>query len=420
MKTGIVKVVTVLAWRNLWRNYRRTGIMLAAITIGIWAMIFMTALMRGMVDDMLVNGIRQLPGEIKIQHINYRDDPSINNSIESTDSADWQPLVDAIRTHGGIDWTSRIRVPAVISSEYETRGITLVGIDPASEADIGFDPDTIIEGRYLEDVDDKGVIIGQKLAERLDTRLGKRVVIMSQDPDNNIADSGFRVVGIYKAKLAGQEEQFIYSGRRTLQTMLHIQNSVSEIVLSAGDYRHVDQWLPEIESAVAEIPGHEQLSVTPWYVSDSYLGSMLSMMDGFVLVWIIVIFLALSFGLMNTLVMAVFERVREIGLMQALGMAPSMILYQVLLECLFLVLIGLFIGNLMAYGTIQPLKDGIDVSVVAKGMEMMGTSTMLYPSLQLKDIVVANIIVIILSLVTSLLPAWRAAHYDPVDALNKT
>ena len=143
-------------------------------------------------------------------------------------------------------------------------------------------------------------------------------------------------------------------------------------------------------------------------------------MDGFVLVWIIIVFLALSFGLVNTLVMAVFERVREIGLMQALGMRPSTILYLILMESLLLLLIGLMLGNVLAVGTVIPLQDGIDISVVAQGMEMMGTSSMLYPALKSDDMILANVIVVVLGLLTSILPALRAASYDPIEALNKT
>jgi ABC-type lipoprotein release transport system permease subunit len=146
---------------------------------------------------------------------------------------------------------------------------------------------------------------------------------------------------------------------------------------------------------------------------------MLGVMDGFVLVWIIVIFLALSFGLANTLMMAVFERVREIGLMQALGMNPSAILYQVLLESLMLLILGLLLGNLLAIASIQPIRGGIDLSVVAEGFEMMGVSSMLYPSLKSQDLVLANVVVIILGILTSLLPAWRASQYRPVEAIAR-
>ena len=403
------KVIFTLAWRNLWRNHRRTTIMLAAITVGIWAMIFMTALMRGMVDDMLINGIRSMPGEVQIHHPLYRDDPSINNSIPEPGGE----LLEALQGDEVAAWTSRVKVPAVISSERDSRGILLLGVEPESEIEVSFDADSIVEGRFLESAEDRGLVIGRKMAEHLETRLGKRVVIMSQDPDNNIADRGFRIVGIYKAKLASLEEMYVYAGRDSVQKMLNIEGQVSEIVATGDDYRFVDSWLPIIEQAAGD-----ELETMSWQQANRYLGSMMAMMDGFVLVWVFIIFLALSFGLVNTLVMAVFERIREIGLMLALGMRPGMILYQVLMESFLLLLIGLLLGNALAVATIIPLQSGIDISVVAEGMEMMGTSSMLYPALQLSDMVLANVIVIILGLLTSIVPAWRAAGLDPIRALN--
>ncbi len=405
-----VKVIFTLAWRNLWRNHRRTLIMLSAITVGVWAMIFMTALMRGMVDDMLLNGIRNLPGEVQIHHPEYRDDPNINNSIDAPD----EKLLKALQIPEVKAWTNRVRVPAVISSERDSRGITLLGVEPISEVQLSFDSDSIIEGRFLKDSNDSGLVIGARLAERLETRLGKRVVIMSQDPDNNIADRGFRVVGIYKAKMASLEEIYVYAGLAPVQKLLNLENKVSEIAITGENYRHVEGWYPVIKKAAGQ-----NMQTLPWYEADTYLGTMLAMMDGFVLVWIVVIFLALSFGLVNTLVMAVFERIREIGLMQALGMRPSLILYQILIESFLLLVIGLLLGNIFAIGTIIPLQDGIDISAVAEGMEMMGTSSVLYPALKLNDVLLANVIVIVLGLLTSILPAWHAASFDPIEALGK-
>ena len=146
---------------------------------------------------------------------------------------------------------------------------------------------------------------------------------------------------------------------------------------------------------------------------------MLQVMDGFVLVWVIVIFLALSFGLVNTLVMAVFERVREIGLMLALGMKPASILAQIVIESMLLLVIGLGIGNLLAWATIKPLESGIDISVVAEGMAMMGAASVLYPQLRLEDVVLANTVVLILGFVASLSPAWRASRLQPIEAITK-
>jgi ABC-type lipoprotein release transport system permease subunit len=130
--------------------------------------------------------------------------------------------------------------------------------------------------------------------------------------------------------------------------------------------------------------------------------------------------MALSFGLVNTLMMAIFERVREIGLMQALGMKPLAIMIQILLESSLLLLLGLVVGNVLAIGSILPVQDGIDISVVSEGMEMFGAASTLYPALKLNDVLLANGVVIVLGILTSLLPAWRAAQYRPVEALTKT
>ena len=405
------KVILTLSWRNLWRNHRRTLIMLAAISVGVWAMIFMTALMRGMVDDMLHQGIRNLPGHIQIHHAEFRDDPSVVNSIASPGGE----LLGALNDSGTKHWTTRIKVPAVISSERESRGIKLLGVEPEAENIITAIGEQIIEGRFLNADDDSGIVIGVKLAQRLETRLGKRVVVMSQDPENNIAERGFRVVGIYKAKIPGMEEFNVYTARGTLQKLLKLDNQISEIVIIDEDLRDLDALYQKIKAATPET-----LEIKAWYELDSYLNSMMNMMDGFVLVWIIIIFLALSFGLVNTLAMAVFERVREIGLIQALGMRPSMIVYQILLESFLLLLIGLSVGNLLAVITVIPLESGMDISYLAEGMAMMGASSMLYPALTLNDMITANVVVILLGTLTAILPAWRAAKLDPVQAINTT
>ena len=404
-------VIFTLAWRNLWRNHRRTGIMLAAISVGVWAMIFMTAIMRGMVGDMLEQGIRNLPGHIQIHQQGFLDDPSIVNSLASPSGE----LLAALNDPDTEAWSGRIKVPAVISSERDTRGVMLLGVDPVSEDAITAIAGQVVEGRFLDTVDDKGVVIGLKLAERLETRLGKRIVLMSQDPDNNIAERGFRIVGLYKAKLEALEEINVYAARGTLQKLLKIGDRVTEIAVVDKDMQNIDPLFKRIKAATPA-----GLETRAWYEIDTYLSTMLATMDGFVLVWIIIVFLALSFGLVNTLIMAVFERTREIGLIQALGMRPSMILYQIMLESVLLLVIGLTLGNALAVATILPLESGLDISSVAEGMAMMGASSVLYPTLLLDDMILANVVVIILGTLTSILPAWRAARLNPVQAINST
>ena len=406
----MLPVLTRLAWRYLWRNHRRTIIMVSAIAVGVWAMIFMTAMSRGMVDQMIEDGVSALPGHVQVHHPLFLDDPSVANRI---------PIGDAelALTFGAMDfkaWASRVKVPAVIASEYETRGVTLLGIDPVAEEAFGYLSYDEIEGRFLENVDDSGIVIGRKLADKLETRVGKRVVLMSQDPDNESADRGFRIVGIFESEVPAYEEGNVFIGKRAAQQMLRIGDTTTEIVFLGDSYRDVE---PTYDKVVGSVDG--TLEVSRWSEVATYLGSMLKVMDGFVLIWMIVIFLALSFGLVNTLVMAVFERVREIGLMLALGMKPSNILGQIIIESMLLLSVGLVIGNVLAWSTIQPLRGGIDISVVAEGMEMMGAASVLYPRLYINDMILANVIVLTLGFLASLSPAWRASRYEPVEAITK-
>ena len=373
-------------------------------------MLFMTALLRGMVNEMIRGSVKTLPGHLQIHHPDYRDDPNVVNAIPQPQGA----LLTTLQSDAVVSWASRVRVPAVVASEREARSLTLLGVNPAREGTLSFVTDGMVAGRFLDRPDDAGIVIGRKLAETLETRVGKRIVIMSQDPANEIADRGFRIVGLFEAKLQSIEEGFVFVGMDTAQTFLGIGDRVHEISVLGADFRALDP----LYQSVAAAAGSE-LRVMPWYRLDSYLGALLELMDGFVLVWIIVIFLALSFGLVNTLVMAVFERVHEIGLLLALGMRPFAILAQLVAESGLLLLIGLVIGNLLAWLAVTGFQEGIDVSVVAQGMEMFGASALLHPELLAADLLSANAIVFLLGIVASVLPAWRASRYLPIEALSK-
>jgi ABC-type lipoprotein release transport system permease subunit len=404
------KVTLRLAWRNLWRNHRRTLIMLAAVIVGAWAMVFSTALMRGMVDDMIQDGIRSLPGDVQVHHPDFRDDPSVVNSIAPPTDR----LLGVLEQPEVVAWAARVRVPAVVSSERNTRGVTLVGIDPDRERELSFVADDMADGRFLESAEDQGLVVGRKLLERLETDLGKRVVVMSQDEKNEIVDRGFRIVGVFESSMQAREDGFVFAGKATVQRLLRMGDRVSEIAVLGTDYRHVEGLRRRVEEAAG--PG---VVVQPWTELEPYLASMMGMMDGFVLIWIVVVFLALAFGLVNTLVMAVFERVREIGLMLALGMTPAHIRAQIIAESTLLLALGLAVGDVLAWATIEPLKGGIDLSIVGEGMELWGASAVLYPALRWEDIVLANVVVILLGFIASLSPAWRASRFEPVEAITK-
>ena len=146
---------------------------------------------------------------------------------------------------------------------------------------------------------------------------------------------------------------------------------------------------------------------------------IIKVFGGFIYIWYVVVFIAMGFGLVNTLLMAIFERVREFGLFQALGMKPHWIVGQVLFESLFLLFMGLILGNIMGWLTLYLTAGGLDFSQYAAGYEMVEISSIIYPVLDIKDAIIANVLVITLGIIASLYPAWQAVQHIPVEAIKR-
>jgi ABC-type lipoprotein release transport system permease subunit len=405
-----MSLVVTLAWRNLWRHKRRTFMILFAFVLGVWSMVVLAAISRGSMEQQLDKSILNLTGHVQLHASGFRDDPVIEHRLPPPDTA----LHAALGGSEVTAWASRVRVPAVIVSERESAGVTLVGIDPERERGLSFIPDALTEGRYLESPDDPGLLLGRKLAERLETGLGRRVVLMSQDVNNEVGDRGFRVVGIFDTQPQQMEEAYVFIGRSTAQQMLKLGETVSEVAVMAENRDRLEALLAHLRAAAPK------LDIEPWTVIEPLLVLTQKITDVVLLIWYAIVFAAMSFGLVNTLLMAVFERTREFGLFQALGMPPRHILGQVLVESLILLVLALAIGNLSAWATIASLKGGIDLSAVAEGMELIGVAPVIYPAWSASDLLVANLLVFVLGLAASLYPAWRAARYAPMEAITRT
>ncbi|BAU48767.1 ABC transporter permease [Sulfurifustis variabilis] len=402
-------LLATLAWRNLWRHRWRTVVILFALALGIWSMVTLGALSRGSLEQQLAKAILNLTGHVQIHAPAYRDDPVIEHRLPAPPPA----LGEVLDGPGVRAWAARVRVPAVISSERESAGVVLVGIEPRRERGLSFIADAVTEGRYLESPDDPGLLLGRKLAERLETALGRRVVLMSQDVANDIADRGFRVIGIFDASPEAIETGYVFVGRAVAQDLLGLGDAVSEIALVAPDRERLGPVLADLRRAAPDA------DVQPWTRLEPLLVLTENVTDVVLVIWYVIVFVAMSFGMVNTLLMAVFERTREFGLFQALGMPPRQILLQVLLESVILLLCALALGNAAAWATLRALEGGIDLSAFAEGLELVGVSPVIYPALSPGDATIANALVFVLGLAASLYPAWRAARYVPVEAITR-
>jgi ABC-type lipoprotein release transport system permease subunit len=398
-----------LAWRNVLRNRRRSAVILIAITVGLWSMLVFAGFTRGWSNDVSRNAVATLTGHAQVHAPEYLQDPSVDHVMPAPDEALRRPLEDPAVAA----WASRVRVPAVAMSERETAGVTLVGIDPARERGLSFVADAVREGRQLAGPGDPGILIGRKLAERLGTGIGKRVVVMSQAADHSVVDRGFVIAGLYAAERSSTEMTFVFVGREAAQQMLGLGKSVSEVAVTLRDPTTLAAFVERLRAAA------RGLDVQPWTTLEPMAQAMVALGQAWIWMFYVVMYIAMAFGLVNTLLMAVFERTREFGLLQALGMRPRLILRQVLAESAILLAVGVLAGALFAEATLALLHDGIDLSALAAGAEMWGMSKVIYPTLSVGDVVAATVFIVVLGALASLYPALRAARKVPVEAITR-
>jgi len=402
-----------LGWRNIWRNTRRTTVIMLAVIIGVWSMIFLGALMRGMIEDMIENGIATLTGHIQVHQKGYRDDPVIENSTMDLSMA---ARVLERNLPAGTRWAPRVRVNAIASNARHSSGVTLVGIDPERESKVSFIGTAVDQGRYLRAEEENGIVVGKALADTFETALDRKLVLMSQDTAGEIAARAFRIVGVFRAEMESTEKRFVFVSISSAKQMLKLKEGISEISISLRDQGDTNRVAHSLSRALPS--GYE---VHSWRELLPLLAAYLRLFNGFTWLWYVVVFIAMGFGIVNTMLMAVFERIREFGLLKALGMKPWWIVKEVLAESFFLLAIGMAIGNALGLLSVLALSgSGIDLSAFAAGTEYFGMTRVIYPAVSGKDMAAANVMVFFLGLVVSAYPALKAARCTPVEALAHT
>lgn len=404
-----VGLLVSLGGRNLFRHRRRTAMLLAAICVAVAGVTVMNSLIRGFQQDMRESAVENLTGHIKVLAPGYRDDPGIEKRFEVARA--WDPAAFSAAMTG---WAPRVRVPAVIMSERETRGVQLVGVDPARE-DISFLGDVPVEGERLDGPGDNRLLLGRALAEQLETDVGYRVVVMTQGSDGRNREAGFRVAGLYDAEGTGLEKAFAFSGLEFVQQMLDA-DGVTEVSIRLARADDAAQGPSVVQRLRGVFTGTE---VWRWEELEPQAAAMFAFADMAVYIWFLIMMGALAFGLVNTLITAVMERTREFGMLRALGMRRSLLVMQVVIESSLIMAAGVLVGLAIGCLGVLALGDGIDLSQWAQGVEMAGMRSRLVPRLLPGDLLLVAGMSLGLGVLASLYPAWRAVKIEPLEALRR-
>ena len=399
-----------IAWRNIWRNKTRSIVVIAAVAAGLFAGMFMMAFFGGVVKQEVATAVQTQLAHIQIHHPLFPEDKDLGYAIPNG-----MQLLQQLQTNPGFKGVSgRVITTGMISSASDAAGVEIQGIDPETEQSVSNVFSFIKEGAYFTADKKNQIVVGQKLADKLRLILHGKVVLTVLDRDGNLTAGSFRIAGIYRSNYSTFDASTVYIKREESAVLLHTGNQIHEIAILLKDGNLSDFTARQLAK---QYPG---LLVQSWKALSPEMAMMNSMFDQIMYIIIGIILLALMFGIINTMLMAVLERQREFGVMMAIGMNKVRIFLMIVLETVLLTCAGIPLGILFTIGTVEYFhKSGIDLSGFSKGLSQYGIGNLIYPELQTNMFLPIIAMTAITAVLASLYPANIALKYKPATAIHK-
>jgi putative ABC transport system permease protein len=403
-------MIVSMAWRNIWRHKARSLVIMMSIALGLFAGVAVIALYEGMMKSRIRTVIDEETGHIQIHHPRFADENESKYIISDTEGL--------LREIGSmpevIQINQRSLANGMLATPSGTAGIQVIGIDTNTEYTYSALKQKIREGNGLKPNKSYQAIIGKKLAQKMNLQIGSKLVLMFNDTTNNLISSAFRVSAIYQSTNAPLDEKLVYVAGTELSELIGMPGQIHEIGLKLRRDEDVDSVAYKLAILFP------QLKVESWKEISPETEFMVKTVDTYSYIIMIIIMIALAFGILNTMLMAIMERTREIGMIAALGASKARIFMLVILETVFLSLAGAPVGIFLGWMTSAYFnKHGLDLS--GMGEEMMssfGFRTLIYPEFPVEKIFTVLSIVMITALLSSLIPALKAISMRPVDALK--
>lgn len=410
-------MLLALAWRNLWRNSRRSLIILVSVIVGLVAIILYDSLSVGMIRQMLDNQIGSHVAHIQIHRRGFRDNPIVQNFLPGGTAV--EKVLKA--TPGIRAFSRRIITYGILSSPYASSGVSLVGINPEEEAQVTKIRSSLLEGHYLSGKPHE-IVIGQKLAEKLDVGLGDKVVAMASALSGSIGSDVFRVVGIFQTFSSEFDKSYTYIPMESASNMIELGGRVSEVAVIVTDLQQLERVKQALLSGLRGESAGGAESPYEVFTFRDLLPLLVMQMDLYqetVFIFYAIIGLAMIFGIVNTMLMSVFERIQEFGVLMAVGMKAGRLFLLVILEAFLLGLLGSAIGFLLGYLIYIPLSStGVDLRMFSEGLHSLGVGAIIYPVLTPQGIISALLIIPLISVLGALYPAIKAVRLQPVEAIR--
>jgi len=403
-------MLLVLAWRNVWRNPLRSLVLIASVVVGLWAGLFVIAFYQGMSDQRLRGGIEEI-AHIQIHASGFDEDDRASLVIPGGDST--ALFVGAMR---GVQATGRSLARGMLATARSSVGVEIRGVDPASEDPISRLENKIAEGGFFGTGYRHPVAIGRILANKQKLKPGSKLVLTFQDAGGNMVSGAFRVAGVYRTSDSRFDESTVFVPRAQLDALLGLDSTaIHEIALRLENPADLEAVASRLRSRFPS------LQVRTWKQVSPDLELIASSFSQVLFIFMGIILLGLAFGIVNTMLMAVLERTREIGMLMALGMRRRQVFSMILGETVLMVLVGTPIGFGLAALTIACLgRTGIDLSRFGAGLGEYGMDTMVYPALsplhyaQILGLVAAT------AVLAAVHPARQALKSTPADAIRAT
>jgi ABC-type lipoprotein release transport system permease subunit len=382
---------------------------MTSVVIGVWAGTFVTALYWGMSEDRVRIAIENEVSHIQVHHPAFKEDYKVKYSIPLGDT-----ILHALRSNKHIRaYSPRIIAQGMLATTTGSTGILINGVQPVEEDSTTHIGTKIIDGQYLGTKSNQ-IIVGAKLAKRLKLKVRSKVVLTFLDKEENIASGAFRVAGIFQSNNSGWDETNVFVKKEDLAPLVILSGEVNEIAILLSANRDIDTTLAELK---AKLP---QYKVESWMEISPETSLIISTMSQFSIIFVVIILLALSFGIVNTMLMAILERTREIGMMIALGMNRAKVFLLVVLETFFLVTLGCPVGIFIAWITISYFaRNGIDISVFSgQAMSSFGFGMVMHPTLPTELYFQIIGLVCLTAILSAILPAIKAVRLNPAETIK--